>query len=132
MALWDRTYGVKMNEASLIEYWNELRKSIIRSQMVSVVILSVVLVLAVIGQFVEASTEIKLFAVVVLFTTGALSLINQFAVLREGAAVVKDLSGSESATAKTIAGSASFLKLTQLVMAVSALAILVLFVVAIF
>jgi hypothetical protein len=121
-----------MNEASLIEYWNELRKSIIRAQMVSVVILSVVLVLAVIGQFVEASTEIKLFAVVVLFTTGALSLINQFAVLREGAAVVKDLSGSESATAKTIAGSASFLKLTQLVMAVSALAILILFVVAIF
>ena len=121
-----------MNEASLIEYWNDLRKNIIRAQMVSVIILSVVLVLVTIGAFTEASTEIKLLALVVLATTGALSLINQFAVLREGSAVVLDLSSSESATAKKIAGSESFLKLTQLVMAVSALAILILFIVAIF
>jgi hypothetical protein len=121
-----------LNEEALISHWNELRKTIIRAQMASVVMLAVVLVLVVTGQFSEASIQIKLLAIVILATTGILSLINQFAVLREGSATIQDLTGMQSATAKTIAASGKFMKTTQLAMAASAAAILVLFLWAIF
>ncbi len=121
-----------MNEVALIGHWNELRKTIIRAQMVSVVMLGVVLALVATGQFTNASVEVKIFAIVILATTGVLSLINQFAVLREGSAIVQDLTDMQSATAKTVAASGNFMKLTQFAMAASAVAIFILFIVAIF
>jgi hypothetical protein len=125
-------FGEAMSEEALISHWNELRKTIIRAQMVSVVMLAVVLVLVVIGSFNDATIAVKVFAIVVLATTGILSLINQFAVLREGSAIVQDLTVMQSATAKTIAASEKFMKTTQLAMGVSAAAIFILFIWAIF
>lgn len=128
----DETKEDPMDAASLISNWNTLRKSIIQSQMSSVIILAVALYLVATGAFTNADFEVKLFAVVVLVTTGSLSLINQFAAVREGAAVVKDLSGSGSALEGAIAASARYVQLTQAVLAVFALAVIAVFALAIF
>lgn len=100
--------------------------------MSSVIILAVALFLAATGSFIEASAEVKAFAVAVVFSTGSLSLINQFAAIREGSAVITDLAGGTSATEKTLAGSKNFLRLTQIVMTVFAIVTFVLFVLAIY
>ncbi len=121
-----------MDSASLINNWNTLRKSIIQSQMSSVIILAVALYLVATGAFLGADFAVKLFAVVVLVSTGALSIVNQFAAMREGAAVVKDLSASGSAIEKVIAASARYVQLTQALMMAFALVIIIVFALAIF
>ena len=121
-----------MDSTALVGTWNTLRKTIINSQMSSVIMLAVALYLVATGAFVGASTEVKLFAVTVLVTTGALSLINQFAAIREGSALIKDMKASGSALETVIASSARFVSLTQAAMAVFAAATIVLFVVAIY
>jgi len=121
-----------MDSSALVGTWNTLRKSIINSQMSSVIILSVALALVATGQFINATAEVKLFAVTVLVTTGALSLINQFAAIREGSALIKDMKTSGSALETAIASSARFVSLTQVAMAVFAVATIVLFVIAIY
>ena len=121
-----------MDSSAMVGTWNTLRKSIINSQMSSVIMLAVALYLAATGAFVGASTEVKLFAVTVLVTTGALSLINQFAAIREGSALIKDMKASGSALETAIASSARFVSLTQAAMAVFAATTIVLFVVAIY
>jgi hypothetical protein len=121
-----------METAHLMGTWTILRKSIVQSQMLSVIMLAVALALVATGQFAGASLEVKVFALTVLFTTGALSLINQFAAIREGFAVAKDLAGATSATEMVIASSVGFLKLTQVVLIVFSLTTLVFFVLAIF
>jgi len=121
-----------MDTASLINNWNTLRKSIIKSQMSSVIILAVALYLVATGAFIGAAFQVKLFAFVVLVATGSLSIVNQFAAMREGAAVVKDLSGSGSAVATVIAASARYVQLTQALMVVFALVIIIVFSLAIF
>jgi len=127
-----QTKEAKMDSSALVGNWNTLRKSIISSQMSSVIMLAVALALVATGQFVDATAEVKLFAVIVLVTTGALSLINQFAAIREGAAVIKDMKESGSALETTISSSARFVNLTQAAMAIFAAATIVLFVVAIY
>jgi hypothetical protein len=121
-----------MTESALVNTWNSLRKSITQAQISSVIVLAVVLALVATGQFAGASLGVKLFALGVMVSTGALSLISQFAAIREGAAVVADLAGATSATEKVIADSGKYLKLTQAAMVVFAIAVLVLFVVAVF
>ena len=121
-----------MDSSALVGTWNTLRKSIINSQMSSVIMLAVTLALVATGQFVNATAEVKLFAVIVLVTTGALSLINQFAAIPEGSAVIKDMKESGSALEATISSSARFVNLTQAAMAIFAAATIVLFVVAIY
>ena len=121
-----------MDSSALVGTWNTLRKSIISSQMSSVIMLAVALALVATGQFVDATTEVKLFAVAVVVTTGVLSLINQFAAIREGAALIKDMKSSGSALETAIASSARFVSLTQVVMAIFAATTIVLFVVAIY
>jgi hypothetical protein len=120
-----------MTHSSHVETWNNLRRQIIQAQMSSVIILSVALALVATGQFAGASLTVKLFAIAVVFTTGSLSLVNQFAAIREGAALIADLT-SASETEKTIAKSASYLKLTQAMMVAFAITTLVLFILAIF
>lgn len=121
-----------MTHSPLINNWNTLRKHIIQAQMPSVIILAVALALVATGQFAGSSLAIKAFAVAVLVSTGALSLINQFAAIREGAALIADLNEGSSASEKAIANSSKYLKLTQVVMVVFAITTLILFVVAIF
>jgi lysylphosphatidylglycerol synthetase-like protein (DUF2156 family) len=121
-----------MEEATLINNWNHLRKNIAQSQMISVIILAVAVVLVATGQFANASNMVKLFALTVVATTGILSLISQFAVIREAAAVTQDLASAKSETGKLISVSGSYLKLTQLVMVVFAVAVFVLLALAIY
>ncbi len=121
-----------MDSTALVGTWNTLRKSIVSSQMSSVIMLAVALYLVATGQFIDASAGVKLFAVTVLVTTGALSLINQFAAIREGSALIKDMKASDSALETAIASSARFVSFTQAAMAIFAAATLVLFVVAIY
>jgi hypothetical protein len=121
-----------METAHFIGTWTILRKSIVQSQMLSVIVLSVALVLVATGQFMGATLEVKAFALTVLVTTGALSVINQFAAIREGFAVAKDLAGATSATEMVIASSVKFLRLTQVMLIVFSLTTLVFFVLAIF
>ena len=121
-----------MDSSALITTWNTLRNTIIKSQMSSVIILAIALYLVATGAFADATAEVKLFAVAVVVTTGALSLINQFAAIREGSALIKDMKASGSALETSIASSARFVGLTQAALAMSALATLVLFVVAIY
>jgi lysylphosphatidylglycerol synthetase-like protein (DUF2156 family) len=124
--------GDYVETAHFIGTWTILRKSIVQSQMLSVIVLAVALALVATGQFMDATLEVKVFALTVLVTTGALSVINQFAAIREGFAVAKDLSGATSATEMVIASSVKFLRLTQVMLIVFSLTTLVFFVLAIF
>lgn len=121
-----------MDEATLVKKWNTLRKDIAQSQMISVVMLAVVLVLVATGQFADASNEVKLFALAVLGTTGALSLISQLAVIREANAVTKDLASAKSDVGKLISVSGAYLRLTQVVMVLFAIVIFGLLILAIY
>jgi hypothetical protein len=121
-----------MDEATLINIWNAQRKSIAKSQLVSVIIISVVVYLAAAGAFVSAADEIKLFALVAVATTGILSLISQLAIVREAGMIVKDLAKAKSATGKIIAASGGYLQLTQVVMIAFAIGLFAVMVSAIY
>jgi len=118
-----------MNEKDLVETWNDMRKQIIQAQFQSVIALSVVTVLSVMGYFSGVSTTVALLALVFLVTVGSLGVLNQFAIIREAKALVEDLKGhsAQGAMGKTISGSGSYLTLTQGLMAVFSIALVVLF-----
>ena len=106
-----------MKESKLIVAWNELRKVLVFSQLISVLVLVVVLYLLVAQDLAGAADEVKLFALAVVGTTGVLSLVSQFAVIREAQSMAKDLRGSKSDTGSLISVSYGYLRLTQFVMA---------------
>jgi hypothetical protein len=118
-----------MNEKDLVETWNDMRKQIIQAQFQSVIALSVVTVLSVMGYFSDVSTTVALLALAFLVTVGSLGVLNQFAIIREAKALVEDLKGhsAQGAMGKTISGSGSYLTLTQGLMAVFSIALVVLF-----
>jgi hypothetical protein len=118
-----------MNEKDLVETWNDMRKQIIQAQFQSVIALSVVTVLSVMGYFSGVSTTVALLALAFLVTVGSLGVLNQFAIIREAKALVEDLKGhsAQGAMGKTISGSGSYLNLTQGLMAVFSIALVVLF-----
>jgi hypothetical protein len=118
-----------MNEKDLVETWNDMRKQIIQAQFQSVIALSVVTVLSVMGYFSGVSTTVALLALVFLVTVGSLGVLNQFAIIREAKALVEDLKGhsAQGAMGQTISGSGSYLNLTQGLMAVFSIALVVLF-----
>ena len=118
-----------MNEKDLVETWNDMRKQIIQAQFQSVIALSVVTVLSVMGYFSGVSTTVALLALAFLVTVGSLGVLNQFAIIREAKALVEDLKGhsAQGAMGKTISGSGSYLTLTQGLMAVFSIALIVLF-----
>lgn len=118
-----------MNEKDLVDTWNDMRKQIIQAQLQSVIALSVVTVLSVMGYFSGVSTTVALLALAFLVTVGYLGVLNQFAIIREAKALVEDLKGhsAQGAMGKTISGSGSYLTLTQGLMAVFSIALVVLF-----
>jgi hypothetical protein len=118
-----------MNEKDLVETWNDMRKQIIQAQFQSVIALSVVTVLSVMGYFSGVSTTVALLALAFLVTVGSLGVLNQFAIIREAKALVEDLKGhsAQGAMGRTISGSGSYLTLTQGLMAVFSIALIVLF-----
>jgi hypothetical protein len=107
-----------MDEVTLINIWNAQRKSIAHAQIVSVIIISAVVALISTGQFATAADDVKIAALAAVGTTGILSLISQFAVIREARMIVKDLAKAKSNTGKIIAASDSYLQLTQVVMVI--------------
>ena len=118
-----------MNEKDLVETWNDMRKQIIQAQFQSVIALSVVTVLSVMGYFSEVSATVALLALAFLVTVGSLGVLNQFAIIRDAKALVEDLNGHspQSAMGKTVSGSGSYLTLTQGLMVVFSIALVVLF-----
>ena len=122
----------KMDEVTLINIWNAQRKSIAHAQLVSVIIISAVVALIATGQFATTSDEVRLAALVAVGTTGILSLISQFAIIREASMVVKDLAKAKSNTGKIIAASGAYLQLTQVVMVVFAIGLFAALAVAIY
>jgi lysylphosphatidylglycerol synthetase-like protein (DUF2156 family) len=128
----NETSQEKMDEVTLINIWNAQRKSIAHAQLVSVIIISAVVALIATGQFATTSDEVRLAALVAVGTTGILSLISQFAIIREASMVVKDLAKAKSNTGKIIAASGAYLQLTQVVMVVFALGLFAALAVAIY
>jgi len=121
-----------MDEVTLINIWNAQRKSIAHAQLVSVIIISAVVALIATGQFATTSDEVRLATLIAVGTTGILSLISQFAIIREASMVVKDLAQAKSNTGKIIAASGGYLQLTQVVMVVFALGLFAALAVAIY
>ncbi len=119
-----------MQEKDLIELWNDKRRQIISAQMHSVIALAVLTVLAMMGYFEGAYTYAISFAGLFLVTVGSLSVLNQFAIIREARSVVKDMQAVEnpSRVARDIAASGSYLSYTQILMTVFSLALLFAFV----
>jgi hypothetical protein len=121
-----------MDEVTLINIWNAQRKSIAHAQLVSVIIISAVVALIATGQFATTSDEVRLATLIAVGTTGILSLISQFAIIREASMVVKDLAKAKSNTGKIIAASGGYLQLTQVVMVVFAIGLFAALAVAIY
>lgn len=123
-----------MNEETLVNLWNDKRRQLIQAQLHSVIGLSVLAVLAVMGYFQTASVSAAIFALVFIVTVGGLGLLSQFAVIREAKSVVEELSGkpASGAVAQTIASSGRYLTLTQALMTVFSVALLIAFVMVAF
>lgn len=119
-----------MSEKDLVELWNSKRAQLIKAQLHSVVALAVLAALALLGNAESASQEARIFAVIFLVSVGALSVLTQFAIIREAKSVVVELSKLKKlgAVAKTIAKSDRYLTLTQGLMVALSLALLVSFV----
>ena len=115
-----------MNEKDLIELWNDKRRQIISAQMPSVIALAVITVMAMLGYFDSEYNYGISFAALFLVSVGALSILNQLAVIREGQMIIKDLQAVDnpSALAKRIAASGSYLVYTRALMIVFSLALL--------
>lgn len=115
-----------MDEKNLVELWNDKRRQIISAQMPSVIALSVITVTALMGYFDGDYTYAHAFAALFLVTVGALSVLNQLAVIREAQTIVKDLQALQNSSelAKSIASSGSYLIYTRALMVVFSVALL--------
>ena len=114
-----------MNEKDLIKLWNEKRSQIITAQIAPTLMLIGVFVLAGFDKFATASDGAKYLAIGVAAVTGILAIISQYAAVREGEALVEDLSkiASKSAVAKKIAESRGLLSLSAIAIVGSGVAI---------
>ena len=103
-----------MSEKDLVELWNLKRAQLTKAQFSSVVALAVLAALALLGNIETASQEARIFAVVFLVSVGALSVLTQFAIIREARALVIEISKVKKIgpVAKSIAKSDSFLVFT--------------------
>jgi hypothetical protein len=103
-----------MDEKELLELWNEKRSQVIHAQLAPSIVLIGILALASLGTFVTASDEVQYLAIFIAAGSGILSIISQFAAIREAEALVRELSKLESKTllARKVADSGLLLKLT--------------------
>ena len=114
-----------MNEKDLIELWNAKRSQIIMAQIAPSFVLIAVFVLAGFDKFAMASDGTKYFVIGVTAVTGILAIISQYAAVREGEALLEDLSkvGSKSALGKKISSSRGLLSLSAIAIVGSGLAV---------
>jgi asparagine N-glycosylation enzyme membrane subunit Stt3 len=102
-----------MDEKGLLELWNTKRSQIIKAQMAPNLMLIGVFVLAAFGKFDGASDAAKYLAIGVAATTGILSMITQYATIREAEALIVDLNrvANPSELSKKIASSRGLVSL---------------------
>jgi hypothetical protein len=103
-----------MDEKDLIKLWNGMRSQIITAQFAPALVLTALVALASFDKFADASDATKFLAVGVAAITGILSMMSQYAAVREGQAVLVDLKSvkSKSELGKQIAGSGDLLKIS--------------------
>ena len=80
-----------MDEKNLLDLWNTKRSQIIKAQMAPNLMLIGIFVLAAFGKFDGASDAAKYLAIGVAAATGILSMITQYATIREAEALIVDL-----------------------------------------
>ncbi|MEN9882204.1 MAG: hypothetical protein RI916_631 [Actinomycetota bacterium] len=80
-----------MDEKNLLDLWNTKRSQIIKAQMAPNLMLIGIFVLAAFGKFDGASDAAQYLAIGVAATTGILSMITQYATIREAEALIVDL-----------------------------------------
>jgi hypothetical protein len=102
-----------MDEKDFIKLWNRGRSQIITAQFAPAVVLTALVALASFDKFADASDATKFLAVGVAAITGILSMMSQYAAVREGQAVLVDLKSvkTKSELGKQIAGSGDLLKI---------------------
>jgi low affinity Fe/Cu permease len=103
-----------MSEEELLELWNAKRSQIINAQIAPTLLLIAVFVLAAFGKFDMASDATQYLTIGVVAATGILSIISQYAAIREGEALIADLKEIKKASrlSKKIAESGDLLKLS--------------------
>ena len=102
-----------MDEKNLLDLWNTKRTQIIKAQMAPNLMLIGIFVLAAFGKFDGATDGAKYLTIGVAATTGILSMITQYATIREAEALIVDLNRVEkpSELAKKIASSRGLVSL---------------------
>jgi low affinity Fe/Cu permease len=105
-----------MSEEELLELWNAKRSQIINAQIAPTLMLIAVFVLAAFGKFENATDATQYQTIGVAAATGILSIISQYAAIREGEALIADLKAIKkpSRLAQKIADSGDLLKLSAL------------------
>lgn len=107
-----------MSEKDLVELWNDKRKQFIAAQLPSVIAIAVITVVSLQGLFEGPYSYAIAFASTFFVTVGALSVLNQFAIIREARSLVKDVQNIEnpSHVSRDIARSGGFLNVTAAVL----------------
>ena len=105
-----------MDEKNLLDLWNTKRTQIIKAQMAPNLMLIGIFVLAAFGKFDGATDGAKYLAIGVAATTGILSMITQYATIREAEALMIDLNRLDkpSEIAKKVAQSRGLLSLSAI------------------
>jgi hypothetical protein len=103
-----------MNEKELLELWSKSRSQVISAQLAPSIVLVSILALASFGQFETAGTKVQYLAIYIALASGILSIISQFAAIREAEALVRELKTIDplSLLGKKVAESGKLLSLT--------------------
>jgi asparagine N-glycosylation enzyme membrane subunit Stt3 len=119
-----------MTEKDLIELWNDKRKQIIAAQLHSVIAIAVISVVALQGLFEGEYSYAISFAATFLITVGALSVLNQFAIIREARSLVLDIKNIQnpSNVSRDIAKSGGYLNATAAILVIFSAVLLIAFV----
>ena len=105
-----------MNELALLKLWNQKRTHIIQAQIAPALVLIAVMVLSALGIFEKANDAAKYLALGVAAVTGILSMITQYATIREAEVLIVDLKRikDSSELSKKIADSRGLVSLTAI------------------
>ncbi len=119
-----------MDEKNLLDLWNTKRSQIITAQMAPNLMLIGIFVLAAFGKFDGASDGAKYLTIGVAATTGILSMITQYAAIREAEVLILDLKRitNPSELTKKIAQSRGLVSLFAIAVVVLGLAVFALIV----
>ena len=105
-----------MNELALLKLWNQKRTQIIQAQVAPALVLIAVMVLSALGRFEKANDGAKYLALGVAAVTGILSMITQYATIREAEVLIVDLKRTKDSSelSKKIADSRGLVSLTAI------------------